>query len=169
MGLTSLGFTNQPFSVSLWIQPQSLAGTLVHLSSSSTGTGTNCFPLMGFSSTGAIVAQVRTSPATIVTATGPILPISATAWVPIVQTWSVTNGLRLYVNGTLVSSVAASTFLGSGTTPNYVTLGGCLSGCLACPSGQIGAPGPYLGGLDDTRIFLRELNVTDVCTLIAAA
>lgn len=168
-GLTSLGFNNQPFSISLWIQPQLLSGTLVHLSSSPNGVGTNCFPLLGFSSTGAIIAQVLTATATLATATGPILPISSSAWVPIAQTWSATNGLRLYVNGTLTSSIAASTFLGSGTTPNYLTLGGCLSGCMACSNGQIGVPGPYTGALDDVRVYLRELSSIDVCTLLATA
>lgn len=124
---------------------------------------------MGFSSTGAIIGQVLTTSGIVATVTGPILPISSTAWVPIVQTWSTTNGLKLYFNGTLVSSMTASTFLGSGRTPNYLTLGGCLSGCGVCPSGQIGASSSYTGGLDDVRVYLRELTATDVCALIAAA
>lgn len=164
-GLTSLGFTNQPFSFSFWIQPQVLSGTLVHLSSSATGTGTNCFPFLGFSSTGAIIAQVLTGPTTLITAPGPILPVSSSAWIPVVQTWSAPNGLRFYVNNTLVSSISASAFLASGTTPNYLTIGGCLNGCGVCPSGQIGAPGPFSGGLDDFRVYLRELTAVDVCTL----
>ena len=120
--------------------------------------------MLGFASNGAIVAQVLTSNATIVTATGPILPVSS-SWIPIVQTWSSTNGLKLYVNNTLVSSVAASTFLGSGTTPNYLTLGNCLSGCGGCSSGLVGAPGPFTGAIDDWRIYNRELTSSDVCTL----
>jgi hypothetical protein len=162
-GLTSLGISNQAFSITFWIKAQTLSGTLVHLSSSSSGIGSTCFPLLGFASNGAIVAQVLTSSATVVTATGPILPVSS--WIPIVQTWSATNGLNLYVNNTLVSSVGASTFLGSGTTPNYLTLGGCLSGCGVCSSGLVGAAGPFTGAIDDWRIYSRELTAIDVCTL----
>lgn len=164
-GFTSLGITNQAFSITFWIQPQTLSGTLVHLSSSSTGTGSTCFPLLGFDSNGAIVAQVLTNSTMIVTATGSVLPV-ATAWISIVQTWSVTNGLKLYVNGTLVSSVTVSSFLGSGLTPNYVTLGGCLNGCSLCSNGSVYAPGPFQGAIDDWRIYTRELSAIDVCTLI---
>ena len=164
-GLTALGFTNQPFSISFWIQPQVRSGTLVHLSSTPTGTGNHCFPLLGFSSTGAIIAQVLTGPTTLIEAPGPILPVGSSAWIPVVQTWSATNGLRFYVNDTLVSSISASAFLASETTPNYLTLGGCLNGCGVCPNGQVAAPGPFAGGLDDFRVYLRELTAVDVCTL----
>ena len=164
-GLTALGFVNQPFSISFWIQPQVLSGTLVHLSSTATGTGTHCFPLLGFSSTGAIIAQVLTGPTTLIVAPGPILPVGSSAWISVVQTWSPSNGLRLYVNNTLTSSISTSGFLGSETTPNYLTLGGCLNGCGVCPSGQIASPGPFAGGLDDFRVYLRELTAIDVCTL----
>ena len=162
-GFTSLGVSNQPFSISFWIKPQTLSGTLIHLSSTSTGTGPTCFPLLGFAANGAIIAQVLTSAGTIISATGPVLPTSS-SWIPIIQTWSTTNGLKLYVNGTLVSTVAASTFLGSETTPNYLTLGNCLSGCGVCSSGMIGSPGPYAGGVDEWHIFNRELTFSDVCT-----
>jgi hypothetical protein len=165
-GFTSLGVNNQPFSVTLWIQPQILSGTLIHLSTSSSGTGSACFPLLGFASNGAIVAQVLTSNASIVAATGPVLPL-ASSWVLIVQTWSSTNGLNLYVNNTLVSSVVASTFLGSGTTPNYLTLGNCLSGCSTCPNGLVSAAGAFTGAIDDWHVYNRELTSDDVCTLFS--
>lgn len=163
-GFTSLGITNQPFSIALWIKPYALSGTLLHLSTSSTGTGSTCFPLLGFDSNGAIVAQVLTNAGTVVSVTGPTLPTSS-SWTPIIQTWSTTNGLRLYVNGTLVGSGVASTFLGSETTPNYLTLGNCLNGCSSCTSGSVGSAGPYTGVVDDWHIFNRELTSSDVCTL----
>ena len=162
--LTALGISNQPFSITLWIQPQTLSGTLVHLSSSAAGTGSTCFSLLGFAANGSIIAQVLTSSGTILTATGPVLPVSS-SWIPVVQTWSAANGLKLYVNNTLVSSIAASAFLGSGTTSNYATLGGCLSGCGSCSSGLVGTPGPFRGAVDDWRIYSRELNSIDVCAL----
>lgn len=162
-GFTSLGVSNQSFSIALWIKPQVLSGTLVHLSTSATGTGPTCFPILGFATNGAVVGQVLTSSGTVVSATGPILPTSS-SWIPIVQTWSATNGLRLYVNNTLVGSVGATTFLGSETTPNYVTLGNCLSGCSACLNGSVGAAGPYNGDIDEWYLFSRELSWSDVCT-----
>jgi hypothetical protein len=166
-GFTSLGVSDQAFSITLWIKPQTLSGTLVHLSTSPSGIGSTCFPLLGFASNGAIVAQILTSSATVVTAIGPVLPVSS-SWIPIVQTWSSTNGLNLYVNNTLVNSVAASTFLGSETTPNYLTLGNCLNGCGGCSNGSVGVPGPFTGAVDDWRIYSRELTSIDVCTLFYA-
>jgi hypothetical protein len=163
-GFTSLGISNQAFSITLWIQPQILSGTLVHLSTSSLGTGSTCFPLLGFASNGAIVAQVLTSSAPVVTVTDPILPVSS-SWFLIVQTWSSTNGLKLYVNNTLVKSVTASSFLASETTPNYLTLGNCFNGCGGCSRGLVSIPGPFRGAIDDFRIYNRELTFTDVCTL----
>jgi hypothetical protein len=123
---------------------------------------------LGFDSNGAIVAQVLETNNTIVTATGPILTVSS-SWILIVQTWSSTNGLRLYVNNTLVSSVAAANFLGSGTTPNYLTLGNCLSGCGVCSSGSVGAPGPFTGAIDEMHVYSRELTSSDVCAMYYAA
>lgn len=163
-GFTSLGNNNQSFSIAFWIQPEVLSGTLVHLSSSSSGTGSTCFPLLGFDSSGAIVAQVLTSNTTLVKTNGSVLPVSS-SWTPIVQTWSAANGLRLYVNGILASSIAATSFRASGTTPNYVTLGGCLNGCSVCRNGSVSAPGPFQGAIDDWRIYTRELTAIDVCTL----
>jgi hypothetical protein len=122
---------------------------------------------LGFASNGAIVAQVLTSNTSVITVTGPVLIVSS-SWTPIVQTWSSTNGLRLYVNNTLVSSFAASDFLGSETTPNYLTLGNCLSGCGVCSSGSVGALGPFTGAIDDWRVYSRELTSNDVCTLFYA-
>jgi hypothetical protein len=122
---------------------------------------------LGFASNGSIVAQILTSSATVVTAVGSILPVSS-SWIPVVQTWSSANGLKLYVSNALVSSVAASTFLVSGTTPNYLMLGNCLSGCSGCSRGSIGTPGPFTGAIDDWRIYNRELTSTDVCTLFFA-
>jgi len=162
-GFTSFEMNDQSFSIALWIKPQTLSGTLVHLSTSAAGTGSTCFPLLGFASNGAIVAQVLTAGGAVISATGSIPPISS-LWTAIVQTWSATNGLKLYINAILVSSITASTFLGSGTTPNYLTLGSCLSGCISCPKGSIGNPGPYAGAIDDWRIYNRELTWDDVCT-----
>ncbi|CAF4959030.1 unnamed protein product, partial [Rotaria sp. Silwood1] len=95
---------------------------------------------------------------------GPILSLSS-SWTAIVLTWSETNGLKLYVNNALVSSMTASTFLASETTSNYLTLGNCLNGCNGCSNGTINAAGPFTGAIDDWRIYSRELSSNDICTL----
>jgi hypothetical protein len=162
-GFLSLGIANQAFSFSFWVQPQSLAGTLVHVSSNSTGTG-SCAPFIGFASNGSLIAQVKTN-TNFVTVSYPSLSLSG--FTHIVQTWSTTNGLRLYVDTILVGSAVASTYLASSAWINYVTVGGCLSGCASCfavTGNQISA-GPFRGVIDDFRVFSRELTTSDVCTL----
>lgn len=165
-GLTAFGIDNQPFSISLWVQPTSLSGSLVHLSSTNTGTGSHCFSLLGFDSSGSVVAQVMTSAGTVVSITGPVLQTTST-WTHIVQTWSSTNGLRLYVNRTLAGSITAGTFSTSGTTPNYLSLGNCVSGCSSCSTNGITTAGPYTGAVDEWRIYTKELASGDICALSA--
>ncbi|CAF1295490.1 unnamed protein product [Rotaria sordida] len=161
---TSFGITNQSFSITFWIQPQILSGTIVHLSTSSLGTGSQCFPLLGFTSNRTIIAQILTKNNTVVSITGPILSVSS-SWIAVGLTWSQTNGLKLYINKTLINSMIASTFLASKTTSNYLTLGNCLNGCSGCFNGSIDAVGPFTGAIDDWRIYSRELSSNDICTL----
>jgi hypothetical protein len=97
---------------------------------------------------------------------GPIIPI-ASSWIPVVQTWSSANGLKLYVNSTLVNSLVASSFYASGITPNYLTFGHCLNGCQTCSNGLVDTAGPFTGVIDEWRIFSRELSWNDVCTLFS--
>ncbi|CAF4083086.1 unnamed protein product, partial [Adineta steineri] len=163
-GFTSFGIMNKAFSFAFWIKPQLLSGTLIHLSTSSLGTGTTCFPLLAFASNGSIVAQVLLTNGIIVSAIGPLLPTSSSSWISIVQTWSSNNGLKLYINNTLVSSAVATTFLTSNSTMNYLTLGNCLNGCSSCTNGFIVSPGSFLGAIDEWLVFSRELNEDDVCT-----
>ena len=162
-GLLSLGTPNQPFSLSLWVQPQTLAGTLVHLSTSSSGTA-SCGSFLGFSSNGSLVAQVQTSTSYAAVLYSALPPMSFSH---LVQTWSSTNGLRLYVNAVLVGSTLASTYVGTSTWINYLTVGDCLNGCVSCyaAAGNRISPGPFAGAIDDFRVYSREVTATDVCNL----
>lgn len=64
----SIAFTayrsGQAFSLALWIKPYYInGGTLIHLSPNSDGTGGNCLDMLGFSSTGQLIAQLVDTPA----------------------------------------------------------------------------------------------------------
>jgi hypothetical protein len=162
-GFLSLGTSNQAFSLSLWVQPTTLAGTLVQISTGTLGTGT-CRSFIGFASNGSLVAQVLTSSNYVDVLYSSLQPMSFSH---VVQTWSSTSGLRLYVNSALVGSIAASTYLGTSTWVNYLAVGDCLSGCVSCFAGvgnQI-ASGPFAGAVDDFRVYSRELTANDVCNL----
>ncbi|CAF3335467.1 unnamed protein product, partial [Rotaria sp. Silwood2] len=60
--------------------PNSITNTIVHLSTSSLGTGSECFPLLGFASNGTIIAQVLIDNNIVVALKGPTLPVSS-SWI----------------------------------------------------------------------------------------
>lgn len=163
-GFTQFSINNQAFSISLWIQPQSRSGTLVHISNLSTGAGSWCLSFIGFSSNGSLVAQVYNG-ATVSSIIAPtVVPLSSPYWTHIVQTWSSTNGLRLYIDSVLVAfDSSAVTFGASGITPIYVTLASSLS--ASCSISGVNISGQYIGGVDDFQIYSRELSANDVCAI----
>ncbi|CAF4024492.1 unnamed protein product [Rotaria sordida] len=154
---------NYSFSISLCVSPYNLTGTLVFITVNLTQT-TFCYPLLGFTSNELLVAQIYIGSSSISVASGPILSVSP-SWTLIVQTWSTTNGLRLYVNNVLVSSVpTATTYVASDSASNYLLLGNCGKNC-GCLNGAVSAPGPFSGAIDDWRIYSRELAAVGVCYL----
>jgi hypothetical protein len=157
--LTGLGVINQPFSISLWIRPYSLSGTLVFVSEPAIGS-IWCVAFIGFANNGSIVAQVWTG--TIQSVFGPALSTSS-VWYQIVETWSSTNGLQLYIDNVLVASDAlAVPYVASGTS-DYVTLANRPNN--SCAGGAIGSQTAFYGDIDDFRIYSRELTADDVCAL----
>jgi Concanavalin A-like lectin/glucanases superfamily len=163
-GFAALGTNNQAYSFSLWVQPQSLAGSLVHISTLPNGTGLWCMSVLGFALNGTLVAQGYD---------GSIWPILAPSfltlsprWSHVVQTWSSVHGLRLYVNNVLVASrPTLTTFMATGKPNNYVTLANSLSASGTCGTGVFGILRPFQGAIDDFKAFSRELSASDVCTL----
>jgi hypothetical protein len=159
---TELGTSNQPFSISLWLRPTSLLGIVVHVSTNSSGKSSWCMPFLGFASNGAIQAQILDN-TNVISIADPTYSVATSVWSHVVQTWSSTNGLRLYVNSVLVASESYSTYGASGL-PDYITLGNGLSGATNCPLGGI-TGSPYQGDMDDFRVYSRELSANDVYTL----
>ncbi|CAF1623546.1 unnamed protein product, partial [Didymodactylos carnosus] len=159
----ALGTSNQAFTIALWIMPTTLSGVLVYVSSLSTGAGW-CFPFLGFSSSGAIIAQVTNSSNTVTSVNGPIIQ-TGPFWTHIVQTFSSTNGTRLYVDGSVRASSNGSTggsYSASGVQ-NYVTLGS-NQGQSCSTTGDI-VLGQYTGAVDELRVYSRELSSTEICKL----
>lgn len=162
-GFAALGIQNQAFSFSLWVQPQTLAGTLLQFSID-TLAASSCTSFLGFASNGSLVAQVRTNTNYVAVS---YRNLQVNTFTHIVQTWSSGNGLRLYINSILVSSATATSYSSPSNWLNYVTLGSCLSGCTACSAtaGNQISPGPFAGAVDGFQVFSRELTASDVCNL----
>jgi len=153
-GFAALGIINQPFSISMWILPQTLSGVLVQISVTN-----SCLPLLAFSSNGSLIAQIAISSGTYRSILAPTL-LSTTSWSHIVMTWSSTKGLALYINNILVSLITASSLWASGLLANLITLGNGY-----CSAGIITGPYPYSGKMDSVNIFSRDLTAADVCNL----
>lgn len=161
---TALGNGGKSFSVILWVRPRlSILGTLVHVSSDSNGKGW-CFPFMGIDSNGSIIGQIYDL--NISTIWGPQLPTTP-VWSHIVQTWSMTNGLRLYVNGILVGSIPSTiSYLASGVS-NFVTLASALTDQGSCAGDGLNPspPAPLDCDIDDFRVYSRQLTPSEISIL----
>jgi hypothetical protein len=72
-------------------------------------------------------------------------------WSHIVETWSPTNGLRLYIDSVLVASLPSATIYSASGVSNFLTLANSLSGMGNCYDGGLGVtvPGPFDGDIDD--------------------
>ena len=157
-GLTALGITNQSFSIAFWIKPMQILGTLFHLSTSSNGSGW-CSTILGFSTSGYMIAQI--SGATLM---GPMFSLNV--WTHVVYTYSVTNGIHLYTNGTMIGSSGGNIQREGPNLPVYLTIGNGLSGLGNCSFGNISSD-PFNGVIDELHIYSREISASDICILLA--
>ncbi|CAF0952998.1 unnamed protein product [Adineta ricciae] len=179
--------TDEPFSVSLWVNPFVVTGgTLIHLSTNIDGSSDACFDLLGLSSSGRLIGQLYESYDCCVccvvnpliscpcrglrNVAGPTMIVNT--WTHIVLTYSRSNGLALYTNGTLRGVTDAFSSFPE-PAPDYDVrpymivgnqrIGGGLHGCLG--SSPSVSSGSYRGLIDELRIYSRELTKTEICSL----
>jgi hypothetical protein len=163
-GCVLLGITNQGYSLSIWIKPLATKNaTIVHVAALPAGFGAWCIPMLGFSSAGAIVAESWNG--TSVSIFGPI--VTPNVWTYAAVTYSLSNGLRLYINGTLYSTSSALFSYQAANAPVIVTLGSSLGGTGACVTSGIVA-GQYYGYMDEFQLYSRELSASDISNLANA-
>ncbi|CAF1476300.1 unnamed protein product [Rotaria sordida] len=154
-----LGHNNRAFSFALWIYLISVGGTILHLSSDRSGSGSWCLPKLGFSSNGSIAAQ-SWSGSCVVSVVGPQIPTNN--WTHIVQTWSSTSGLRLYINGGLYGSFTMTTYVAS--NQNMCIFLGTSGFETNCQTLNI-IMGSYSGRIDEFYVYDRELTENEICPL----
>jgi hypothetical protein len=148
-----LGMVDQPYALSTWVNftQAGASGNIFHMSSNVDGTGW-CIPFLTltnghFAATGWDQADGE------VDAVDPAVSTNG-EWHQVISTWDPTNGLRLFVDGDLVSSTPQPDYAASGS-PMYASLG---LGTNACSNDQ-----GYLDGIvDDARIYSRALLPEDV-------
>ncbi|CAF1167386.1 unnamed protein product [Adineta steineri] len=155
-GLVLLGTSNQPYSMSIWIKPTVInSSSIIHVSSGNNGSGYWCLGMLDVSSSGQLIASSYGNSS--MSINGPTL--LQNNWSHIAITYSLSNGLRLYVNGTLVNSTTPFSYVASGV-PNFMFLGNPLAG-TTCN----GAQNQFFGALDEFRLYSRELTTSDILTL----
>lgn len=158
-GFVLLGQAYRPFSFALWIRPiMTNGGTILHVSSNNVGTGW-CVPFIGLSAIGQVVLNSYNGTA-VPTVVGPVLTLGH--WVHIVQTYSLTSGMRLYVNGVFYGQSGVFTFVPS-SLPMYVTLGQSLNGNICAQNVLV--PGFFRGEIDEFYVYSRELTPADITAL----
>jgi hypothetical protein len=156
--LTELGTSNKFFSISLWIRPYALAGTIVFVTEGPTGTNW-CIPFLGFASNGSLVAQTWIG--NLRSIFGPVL--STSVWHHVVQTWSSTNGLQLYVDNVLVAANTTLVTYSASATSDTIKLANRPNN--GCQEGPVGPQLAFYGDIDEFRVYSRELAADDVCAL----
>lgn len=131
------------------------------LDSSSNGLGW-CLPIIGLSSSSQIVGQNWHTSGVTVGIIGPVLPLAS--WTHIVTSYSSTNGVRLWVNGTLIGSTGPFSYNPSNAA-NTISLGNSPSGPGPCAFGDV-QKGQFYGMMDEVRVYSRELTAAQIATLM---
>lgn len=155
----ALGTSNQPYSLSAWINAgagETLADIL-HVSALSDGGGW-CVPMLTLSAS-KIVSNSWTGGLSSVTSNATITPGQ---WYHVVTTWDATNGLRIYIDGALDNSTPQATFSASGNS-NYLFAGFSKGSCANTTSSY------FKGLIDDVRVYDKALSAAEVSNLFTAA
>jgi len=152
--IDTTGVADEPYALSAWVKLDTgvTSGNIVHISSQASGGGW-CIPFLSLA--GGTFRAVSWTSGGENDAIG-TTPVVANQWYQVMTTWDATNGLRLFVNGTLEASTPQTEFNGYGA-PVYVSFG-LSSGCS-------GNQGFLKGTVDDLRIYARPLTDTDVTDL----
>jgi len=140
---------------------------VVHYLFLSLGTSGWCLPFIGFANTTHLAIQIWGG-STANYVLGPIPPLNS--WTHIVQTWSSTSGLTLYINGALYAQDSTLTTYDASGVANSLTLASTLkaipdplNGCST--TGVLGGLGYYNGSIDELRVYSRVLSALEVCAL----
>ena len=151
-----LGRDNQPYSFSIWINPTIIQqSTIIHMSSYPNGTGWS-LPMIGMNNVGQITA-ISWNGSNSFPAAGPVVP--ANSWTHVVSTYSVSYGLRLYVNGSLSNASLPFSYQGS-WQPNNLIVG--TSHAFVNNSWWPQMFGQYSGAVDELQVYSRELTAVEI-------
>lgn len=115
--------------------------------------------MLGLTSSNEIIGQTWNF--TMVAVQGPVLQLGV--WTHIVTSYSITNGVRLWVNGAFIGSSIPFTYAAS-NVPDWITVGITFPTAMICASGNV-LTGQFYGMIDELRVYSRELTSTDIFAL----
>jgi hypothetical protein len=148
-----LGIVNYPFSISLWIKPTNAyaASTILFVWAPSG----NCIGFLTLTSNGSVSANLWNG-----TGKSALGPVALNSWTHVGYTYSSSNGIRLYINGTQYSTTGGFTYAASGpymrlALASYVGMTGCWPGYW----------GAFTGALDEFYLYSRELTASQILAL----
>jgi hypothetical protein len=157
-GYYQLGRSNQPFSFLMWIFPYSAAGgVLIQKTLLENATGGWCYSMMGLNGLGQVIMIAHNTGPPYVA--GPI--VSVQVWTHLGFTYSQTNGIRMYINGSFWGTGGPSVWSSSNGI-DWLSIGGWTN--YYCGPGAL--PGtPYQGVIDEFYVYRRELNASEIAAL----
>jgi hypothetical protein len=95
--------------------------------------------------------------------------LSLNAWTYMCMTYSLTLGIRLFVNGSLINYNNTFTDYSAGGQMSTIIIGTC-SQPNACSTNQTKiVPFQFHGKIDEFKIFSRELSSIDVAQLMSSS
>ncbi len=163
---------NPIITFTLWINPVSVSGgTIIHISQSQNGSSPFCADFLSLTATGYLVVQLMQNLTYAVAVQGPQLQTDT--WTHLIIMVSSPNGIRLFMNGIVVTTYPATmntvTFYYPTNTQMYITLGNSqptgFPTAICVTSTVSGVPGAFSGTIDDFRIYSRELTEAEICDL----
>ena len=157
-GLVLLGTSDRSYSISIWIRPSvQEEAVIIHVSSLSDGTGWNV-PFLQITDTYQLRSYSWNGSEMVVT--GPV--VLSNSWTHAAVTYSLSSGLKLYVNGTLCNASAPFLF-SPATLPLYLSLGSSVSSSIWGTATN--DAGQYCGAVDEFRVYSRELTIDEIVGL----
>ena len=156
--LVLIGTPNRSYSFSIWIRPKlQQKSVIVHASTSPDGAGWN-LPFLQITATYELTAYSWSG--STISAKGPVVPTNT--WTHAAVTYSFSNGLKLYVNGTL-SNASTPFFYNASGIPINLLIGTLALGYGIGPASN--NSDQYYGAVDELRVYSRELTAVDVALL----
>ncbi|CAF1307624.1 unnamed protein product [Adineta steineri] len=159
-GFYYLGKSNYTYSFSIWICPFTNNGTILQVSSPSGW----CVPMIGFDTMGYLTVQTLGESGFYSTSfNNETLPLNV--WSHIGMTYSISNGIRLFVNGSLVNKNNLLFDYLASDEMTTITIGTCLQSNQCSINATTIVLSQFQGQIDELKIFARELTNYEIHVL----